>query len=157
GSFALGATLAAFHPPPGARDDWPAFTELFGRLGAAATPWAGQMGLVRRWYEPPPQRLYEDARTRPAHLGQLEPRAAAAPSRERFLSDLALDPPEATGAHAGPPHLDEDYLVLSTVHSAKGQEWDTVFVLNVVDGCFPSDLSTGSAGEIEEERRLLYV
>ena len=63
----------------------------------------------------------------------------------------------ATGAGAGPPHLDEDYLVLSTIHSAKGQEWDAVFVLNVIDGCIPSDMATGTAEEIEEERRLLYV
>ena len=53
--------------------------------------------------------------------------------------------------------LDEDYLILSTIHSAKGQEWKSVFVLNAVDGCIPSDLATGSADEIEEERRLLYV
>ncbi len=55
------------------------------------------------------------------------------------------------------PLKDEDYLILSTIHSAKGQEWTSVFVLNVVDGCMPSDLGTGTAAEIEEERRLLYV
>ena len=55
------------------------------------------------------------------------------------------------------PLLDEDYLILSTIHSAKGQEWKSVFVLNVVDGCIPSDLGTGTTAEIEEERRLLYV
>ena len=54
-------------------------------------------------------------------------------------------------------HLDEDYLILSTIHSAKGQEWDVVYVLNVVDGCIPSDMATGTPEEIEEERRLLYV
>src|SRR5258707_1114307 len=58
---------------------------------------------------------------------------------------------------SGPPHRDEDYLILSTIHSAKGQEWKSVFVLNCVDGCIPSDLATGSSDEIEEERRLLYV
>ena len=58
---------------------------------------------------------------------------------------------------AGPPHLDEDYLILSTIHSAKGQEWAKVFVLNVVDGCIPSDLAVGERDEVEEERRLLYV
>ena len=58
---------------------------------------------------------------------------------------------------AGVPHLDEDYLILSTIHSAKGQEWTSVFVLNSVDGCIPSDLGTGTTDEIEEERRLLYV
>ncbi|MCL2715920.1 MAG: ATP-binding domain-containing protein, partial [Alphaproteobacteria bacterium] len=58
---------------------------------------------------------------------------------------------------AGTPLRDDDYLILSTIHSAKGQEWKSVFVLNVVDGCMPSDLATGSRAEIEEERRLLYV
>lgn len=92
-----------------------------------------------------------------ANLNRIERLADAAPSRERFLSDLTLDPPESAGALAGPPHLDEDYLILSTIHSAKGQEWDTVYVLSVADGCIPSDLATGHADEIEEERRLLYV
>ncbi len=79
------------------------------------------------------------------------------PRRERFLTDLTLDPPDATSDEAGPPHLDEDYLILSTIHSAKGQEWNAVFVLNGVDGCIPSDMGTGTSDEIEEERRLLYV
>ncbi len=78
-------------------------------------------------------------------------------SRERFLTELALDPPQASGDLAGAPHRDEDYLVLSTVHSAKGQEWDAVHVLNVADGNFPSEYATGRAELIEEERRLLYV
>ena len=106
---------------------------------------AAQMGLVRRWYQPHLERLYDDARVRLGDLEQLEQLAAAAPSRERFLSDLTLDPPQATGAEAGQPHLDEDYLILSTIHSAKGQEWDSVFVLNAADGCIPSDLATGHA------------
>ena len=55
------------------------------------------------------------------------------------------------------PSRDEDYLILSTIHSAKGQEWSAVSVLSVVDGCLPSDMATGSVAEIEEERRLLYV
>ena len=79
------------------------------------------------------------------------------PSRARFLTDLTLDPPSATSDEAGPPLLDEDYLILSTIHSAKGQEWKAIYVLNVVDGCIPSDMATGNSEEIEEERRLLYV
>jgi DNA helicase-2/ATP-dependent DNA helicase PcrA len=154
---ALPPALATFDPPAAARADWPAFAELFRQLCAVAAPWAAQMGLVRRWYQPHLERLYDDARVRLGDLEQLEQLAAAAPSRERFLSDLSLDPPQATGAEAGPPHLDEDYLILSTIHSAKGQEWDTVFVLNAADGCIPSDLATGHPDEIEEERRLLYV
>jgi DNA helicase II / ATP-dependent DNA helicase PcrA len=70
---------------------------------------------------------------------------------------LTLDPPDATSDESGTPLLDEDYLILSTIHSAKGQEWASVFLLNTVDGCLPSDLATGSTPEIEEERRLLYV
>jgi DNA helicase-2/ATP-dependent DNA helicase PcrA len=54
------------------------------------------------------------------------------------------------------PQLDEDYVILWTIHSAKGQEWKSVFVLNVVDGCIPSDLGADTTAEIEEERRLLY-
>ena len=79
------------------------------------------------------------------------------PNRERFLSEVTLDPPDAAGAEAGRPGLDEDYLILSTIHSAKGQEWDAVYVLNLVDGCIPSDMATGNPAQIEEERRLLYV
>src|SRR5439155_19280514 len=78
-------------------------------------------------------------------------------SRERFLTELTLDPPAATSDEAGVPGRDEDYLILSTIHSAKGQEWKTVHILNVVDGCIPSDMGTGTSEEIEEERRLLYV
>jgi len=79
------------------------------------------------------------------------------PSRQHFLTELTLDPPDATSDEAGVPLLDEDYLILSTIHSAKGQEWSSVFVLNAVDGCIPSDLATGATDDIEEERRLLYV
>ncbi len=83
--------------------------------------------------------------------------AAGYPSRDRFLTELALDPPAATSDESGPGGNDEDYLILSTIHSAKGQEWSAVSVLRVVDGCIPSDMATGNAAEIEEERRLLYV
>src|SRR6202008_2432460 len=94
---------------------------------------------------------------READLLQLTQIAATYPNRQRFLTELTLDPPDATSDQAGPPLLDEDYLILSTIHSAKGQEWTSLFVLNPVDGCIPSDLGVGTTGEIEEERRLLYV
>jgi DNA helicase-2/ATP-dependent DNA helicase PcrA len=94
---------------------------------------------------------------RSADLVQLEQIAGGYASRERFLTDLTLDPPDATSDQAGVPLLDEDYLILSTIHSAKGQEWKSVYLLNVVDGCMPSDLGIGTSAEIEEERRLLYV
>ena len=88
---------------------------------------------------------------------QLEQIASGYPSRERFLTELTLDPPDATSDQAGVPLLDEDYLILSTIHSAKGQEWKSVYLFNVVDGCIPSDMATGDDDELEEERRLLYV
>ena len=73
------------------------------------------------------------------------------------MAELTLEPPDASGANAGRPQLDEDFLILSTIHSAKGQEWHAVYVLNLVDGCIPSDMATGKSTQIEEERRLLYV
>ena len=103
------------------------------------------------------ERMYDDAVMRQADLVQLAQIASTYPTRERFLTELTLDPPDATSDQAGVPLLDEDYLILSTIHSAKGQEWRSVFILNAIDGCIPSDLSTGNTAEIEEERRLLYV
>ena len=90
-------------------------------------------------------------------LRQLAAIAAGYGSRERFLTELTLDPPSATSDEAGVPLLDEDYLILSTIHSAKGQEWRAVYLLSAVDGCIPSDMATGTTSQIEEERRLLYV
>jgi DNA helicase-2/ATP-dependent DNA helicase PcrA len=89
-------------------------------------------------------------------LDQLEVLARRAPDRTAFLADLTLDPPASTGDLAGPPVLDEEYVVLSTIHSAKGCEWDAVYVIHAADGIIPSDMSTSEA-ELEEERRLLYV
>jgi DNA helicase-2/ATP-dependent DNA helicase PcrA len=120
-------------------------------------PWEGQVQRVRAWYEPQLERRYDAAQVRAADLVQLEKIAASFHTRQSFLTEMALDPPSATSDLAGAPYLDEDYLVLSTVHSAKGQEWDAVFVLNVSDGNFPSEFSTGRPELIEEERRLLYV
>jgi len=151
---ALGLQL--FRPPARAQADWPGFAELFSRLRGKAA-WPADLERVRLWYEPHLERLHEDAAARRADLLTLEQIASGYPSRERFLTDLTLDPPDATSDEAGPPHRDEDYLILSTIHSAKGQEWTKVFVLNAVDGCIPSDLATGEREEIEEERRLLYV
>ena len=125
------------------------------RLNAAG--WPAELDLVCRWYAPHLERKYEDAAMREADLGQLAQIASGYPSRERFLTELTLDPPNATSDLAGTPLLDEDYLTLTTIHSAKGMEWDTVYLLNVVDGSFPSEFATGKAELIEEERRLFYV
>jgi DNA helicase-2/ATP-dependent DNA helicase PcrA len=151
------AALRSASPPAAARALWPQTCELFERLGDGATAWQGQMRMVRAWYEPLLAQNYDHASVRLGDIEQMEQIAGEYATRERFLSELTLDPPESSGDLAGPPLLDEDYLILSTIHSAKGQEWDAVFVLNCADGCIPSDMATGDAEEIEEERRLLYV
>ncbi len=147
--------LGSFPSPPRAGEDWKAFAQTVGNL--RYSEWPSDLERARLWYEPHLDRIHEDAETRRADLIQLEQIASGYPSRERFLTELTLDPPDATSDQAGVPLLDEDYLILSTIHSAKGQEWKSVFVLNVVDGCMPSDLGAGTSAEIEEERRLLYV
>jgi DNA helicase II / ATP-dependent DNA helicase PcrA len=149
--------LTTFAPPAAAKADWPDFVETLRLLRGKAAGWPAELDLVCRWYEPHLQRRHEDAAVRQADLVQLSQIAQTFGSRERFLTELTLDPPGATSDEAGTPLLDEDYLILSTIHSAKGQEWKAVFVLNCVDGCIPADLATGSSAEIEEERRLLYV
>jgi DNA helicase II / ATP-dependent DNA helicase PcrA len=149
------AALCNVPPPPRAANDWKAFVQAVGDL--RYSEWPSDLERARLWYEPHLDRIHEDAETRRADLIQLEQIASGYPSRERFLTELTLDPPDATSDQAGVPLLDEDYLILSTIHSAKGQEWKSVFVLNVVDGCMPSDLGTGTSADIEEERRLLYV
>jgi DNA helicase-2/ATP-dependent DNA helicase PcrA len=151
------AALAGFEAPAATRDDLCALANLARALRDRAAPWPAELALARRWYEPHLQRLYEDAAPRAADLAALEHIAGTYPSRERFLTELTLDPPDATSGEAAAPLRDEDYLTLSTIHSAKGQEWSAVYVLNAVDGCIPSDLATGTPAEIEEERRLLYV
>jgi DNA helicase-2/ATP-dependent DNA helicase PcrA len=151
------AALQTFAPPARAEEAWRPFAELARSLAQHAAGWPAELEQVRRWYEPHLERMHDDAHLRAADLVQLEQIAATYPSRERFLTELTLNPPEATSDEAGTPLLDEDYLILSTIHSAKGQEWRAVFVLNAVDGCIPSDLATGTPEEIEEERRLLYV
>jgi DNA helicase-2/ATP-dependent DNA helicase PcrA len=151
------AALLEMPTPPRSGEHWTGFVATLQVLRTGCAGWPADIEQARRWYEPHLERMHEDAPLRQADLLQLEQIAAGYPSRERFLTELTLDPPSATSDQAGVPHLDEDYLILSTIHSAKGQEWRSVFVLNVVDGCIPSDLGAGTTEEIEEERRLLYV
>ncbi|MEP6546936.1 MAG: ATP-dependent helicase [Gammaproteobacteria bacterium] len=149
--------LAAFDAPQPVKMEWKRFCALLDRLADPATPWAGQVGLVREWYKPQLERIYDAPWTRMGDLEQLETLATQHVNRERFLTELTLDPPVASGDQSTGASKDEDYVILSTIHSAKGQEWDIVYVLNVSDGNFPSEFSTGKPEMIEEERRLLYV
>jgi DNA helicase-2/ATP-dependent DNA helicase PcrA len=150
-------SLAAFDAPQLNKMDWKRFCTVLEKLADPATPWAGQVGLVREWYKPQLDRIYDAAFSRTGDLEQLEHLSTQYPTRERFLTELTLDPPAATSDQSGAASKDEDYVVLSTIHSAKGQEWDFVYVLNVADGNFPSEFAAGKPEMVEEERRLLYV
>jgi DNA helicase-2/ATP-dependent DNA helicase PcrA len=149
--------LALFRPPAKAIDQWRELVALMRSLIDHGARWPADFELARQWYQPHLEQRYPDAIVRAGDLEQLERIAAGYPTRACFLTDLTLDPPSATSDESGVPSRDEDYLILSTIHSAKGQEWKSVFVMNVVDGCIPSDLGTGTSEDIEEERRLLYV
>ena len=149
--------MESFQPPVSAMEDWQALVELIGNLRRETASWPSDIDQVTRWYEPHLHRIHDDAQVRLGDLAQLQQIATTYATRERFLTEVTLDPPSATSDEAGVPGLDDDYLILSTIHSAKGQEWKAVQVLNVVDGCIPSDMSTGTSEGIEEERRLLYV
>ena len=151
------AALSTAPPPPRVGPDWREFLSLVRDLAAGGLGWPAELERARQWYEPHLDRIHEDGEVRLGDLMQLEQIAGGYPSRERFLTELTLDPPDATSDQAGAPLLDEDYLILSTIHSAKGQEWSSVFLLNAVDGCMPSDMGAGERAELEEERRLLYV
>ena len=134
-------------------------SELTAALDAArAAPSAGaQAELLRDALAPLIEARYPDGTLRLQDLDRLVDAARLATDLGHFTAELAIDPPQSSADLAGPPHLDEDFLVLSTVHSAKGLEWEAVHVLALYDGNVPADMSCGSAEEIEEERRLLYV
>ncbi|MBI4259636.1 MAG: ATP-dependent helicase [Actinobacteria bacterium] len=146
--------------PPGegpAREGLAALAATLRDCLAPGVPVASQVERVGRFLAPAIRRVHRDPEPRLRDLEQLGRLAGGAPSRERFLTDLTLDPPVSTGDLAGPPHLDEDHLILSTIHSAKGCEWDVVHVIHAADGNIPSDMATGTEDGVEEERRLFYV
>ena len=149
--------LKGFTPPQPAVLDWGKLIALMSALADPQRQWQGQVHLVREWYRPHFERIYEHFHTRIGDLDHLELLAGQYPSRERFLTELTLEPPNTTSDGAGQPVVDEDYLTLATVHSARGMEWDTVYVVDVAEGGFPSVPGTGRPDLVEEERRLLYV
>ena len=157
GTEDVAMALGEARVPPATAQAWPSFLALVIALHGRELPWPTEFETIETWYAPHLERLYDDALVRQGDITQLVQIARTYPSRQRFLTELTLDPPDATSDEAGVPLRDEDYLILSTIHSAKGQEWNAVYLLNAVDGCIPSDMATGSPAEIEEERRLLYV
>jgi DNA helicase-2/ATP-dependent DNA helicase PcrA len=114
-------------------------------------------GAVLRAITPLLQVRYDDALARVRDLERLVDAASMVDDFPAWLADLTLDPPVSGGDLAGPPHLDEDYLVLSTIHSAKGLEWSVVHVPHVVDGAIPIDMALSAPEGLDEERRLFYV
>ncbi len=158
---AAGGDFAAWsdaHVPEPARAAWPAVVELLRTLASAGPgDVPAQVHAVRSVYGPLLERRYDNVKARLSDLEQIEALASRAADRAQFLAELVLDPPAYTQELAGPPLLDEDYLILSTMHSAKGLEFDVVYVMHAADGNIPSDMATGSRDEIEEERRLFYV
>lgn len=152
------SSIASFKAAPSARKQ----VAEMGALMCEVAPLgdsglAVQMDRIRAFYGPLLRRAYENAPARENDIAYMASLAAGYDSRRQFLADLVLDPPISTGDFAGPPGKDEDWLVLSTIHSAKGLEWDAVYLIHASDGCLPSDMSTGSSQEIEEELRLAYV
>jgi len=149
--------LRRFRAPRAAAAEVEALAALLDELTAPGAAWPGQAARTRAWYGRHIERLFDNPQVRERDLEQLERIADTWRDRARFLTEVALDPPEAVSDEAGAPLIDDDYLILSTIHSAKGQEYAAVSVLNVVDGCIPSDMATGTEAGVEEERRLLYV
>jgi ATP-dependent DNA helicase UvrD/PcrA len=123
-----------------------------GRAGVAARA-DGVLDVVR----PLLTARYPDHPARLGDLDRLVGAAAGSPTLAEYVANLTLDPPASTSDLAGPPSRDEDWLTLSTVHSAKGLEWESVHVIHAIDGAFPSDMALGSAAELIEEKRLFYV
>ena len=146
--------LSRIAVPPTAIKDWAALVRLVLAVRTSSKPWPRALGLVRKWCEPHLRRKCGNSASRLADLDQLEQIAKGYASCERFLTELSIDPPDAIDGTN--PASGGDYVVLSTIHSAKGREWSIVRVLSVVDGVLPSKLAT-SVAQIEEERRLLYV
>lgn len=143
--------------PHHAADVWPQFVGLMRSICAISGDVPAQITAIRAVYVPLLERRYDHSPARLADLEQIEAIASGCSERSELLASLALDPPAYTSDVAGPPLLDEDWLVLSTIHSAKGLEFDVVYVIHAADGNIPSDMATGSHEQVEEERRLFYV
>jgi len=154
GNFAV---WAEWRPPAGGADSWRKLVKLLTELAVTTEDLPAQVHRVRKFYTPLLEGKYDHVQPRLRDLEQLEQIASRYRSRHRMLLEITLDPPSSTQDLAGPPTLDDDYLVLSTIHSAKGLEWDAVYVIHAADGNIPSDMATKNPEEIEEERRLFYV
>ncbi len=154
----LGRFVGADPPlPPRAVEAAAPLRSALGDCRTGTLPPGAQIDRLRNGLEPLLRDRYHDAEIRLRDFDALSRLAGGYESRARALAELTLDPPVSTGDLAGPPLRDDDYLILSTVHSAKGGEWRVVHLIHASDGAFPSDMATGDAEGVEEERRLFYV
>jgi len=148
--------LKNFTPPETAL---PLYEKLVDNLVSMTTDqikWSEQLQFLSGVYKELLEINYDDHFVRWGDIEQLIQISQQFPTRERFISELTLDPPQSSGDLSGTPVIDDDFLILSTVHSAKGQEWQNVFILNVADGNFPNEYAADNRA-LEEERRLLNV
>jgi len=151
-------SIRDFVAPPAARGAISDLADLFDDLVPRGTKEpAVQIERIRTFYDPLMERVHDHPKLRVRDLISLEQIATGYDSRRKFLAELQLDPPTSTSDLAGKPYIDEDWLNLSTIHSAKGCEWDAVYLIHAADGFLPSDMATGSREEIDEELRLTYV
>jgi DNA helicase-2/ATP-dependent DNA helicase PcrA len=141
----------------GAATDLTALAGALDDCRRGSLPAGVQVETLGAALDPMIRHRYDHADARLADFDALARIAAESHSAAQFVADLTLDPPSSTGELAGAPSLDDDWLTLSTVHSAKGGEWTVVHVIHVADGAFPSDMATGDADGVDEERRLFYV
>ncbi|MCW9016013.1 MAG: ATP-dependent helicase, partial [Kangiellaceae bacterium] len=151
------SALYSFAPPSPAIDIWHSMVELLCDIQKEKTIWPAQMEMAKNFYIPILQENYDDDYVREGDITQLSMIAQQYATRESFVSELTLDPPILSSDLTDKSQKEEDFLILSTVHSAKGQEWKNVFLLNVADGSFPNEYAAGDNKAIEEERRLLNV
>lgn len=114
-------------------------------------------GAVLDAIRPVLEEHYSRSAPRISDLERLVSAAGEAKRLSDWISELLIDPPISSSDFAGPPTLDEDYVVISTIHSAKGLEWEVVHVPHLVDGALPIDMALGSPKGLAEERRLFYV
>src|SRR5690606_25787626 len=157
GASPLVAFVDGVRLPESARDDADELRAAFAERMEVDDQPAVDLDRFLPFFQRTFPRRYPDAVARLADVAQLVTAAASANSRSRFLAELALDPPDRTSDLAGSPHLDDDWLTLSTIHSAKGAEWRAVHLIHAADGNIPSDMALSDRDGLEEERRLLYV
>ena len=147
----------SFIPPSSVQEFWDKLVRVLIQSQSPKLDWQKKIEICEKFYLPLLLEKYEDNQSRTGDIEQLVCISQQYQSCQAFISELTLDPPISTGDLSDSAHKDDDFLILSTVHSAKGQEWNSVFLLNVADGSFPNEYATGDDKAIEEERRLFNV